>query len=41
MSYVAAGYGLTFGVLVLYAGWVLRRGRALRRALRDEHVPDQ
>ncbi len=33
MSYVYAGYGVTFGVVVLYALRVLARGRALRRAL--------
>jgi len=33
MSYVYAGYGITFIVLVLYALRVLARGRALRRAL--------
>ena len=27
MSYVAAGYGITVGVLALYALYVLRKGR--------------
>jgi heme exporter protein CcmD len=39
MNYVYAGYGVTFGVLAMYAARVLWRGRALRRALspsRDE-----
>jgi heme exporter protein CcmD len=35
MSYVFAGYGVTFVVLALYSGRVLLRGRALRRALPD------
>jgi hypothetical protein len=33
VNYVYAGYGITFGVLVLYAARVMWRGRALRRAL--------
>ncbi|HEY2428908.1 MAG TPA: heme exporter protein CcmD [Acidimicrobiales bacterium] len=33
MSYVYAGYGITFAVLAAYAGRVVWRGRALRRAL--------
>lgn len=33
MSYVYAGYAITFGVLALYAARVMVRGRALRRAL--------
>ena len=33
MSYVYAGYGITFVVIALYALRVLARGRALRRAL--------
>jgi hypothetical protein len=33
VSYVYAGYGITFAVIVLYALRVLARGRALRRAL--------
>ncbi len=33
MSYVLAGYGVTFGAVALYAGRVLWRGRTLRRAL--------
>ena len=35
MSYVYAGYGVTFAAVALYAVRVLRRGRALRRALPD------
>lgn len=27
MSYVVAGYGITLGTLVLYAAYVLRKGR--------------
>ncbi len=37
MSYVYAGYGVTFATIALYALRVLARGRALRRAL----PPDQ
>jgi hypothetical protein len=33
VSYVYAGYGVTFGALALYALRVLARGRALRRTL--------
>ena len=33
MSYVYAGYGVTFVGLALYALRVVSRGRALRRAL--------
>jgi heme exporter protein CcmD len=36
MSYVFAGYGVTFAVLALYSVRTLLRGRALRRALPDE-----
>jgi hypothetical protein len=36
MSYVFAGYGVTFVVLALYSGRVLWRGRVLRRALPDD-----
>jgi len=32
-AYVAAGYSVTFVSLALYAWWVLRRERALRRTL--------
>jgi hypothetical protein len=32
-GYVAAGYGVAFGTLVLYSWRVLWRGRLLRRAL--------
>ena len=35
MSYVYAGYGVTFASVVLYAVRVLRRGRVLRRAVPD------
>ena len=31
MSYVWAGYGITLASIAGYAGWVLRRGRALSR----------
>ena len=33
MSYVYAGYAVTFVVLALYALRIVLRGRALRRAL--------
>ncbi len=33
MSYVYAGYAVTFGALALYAVRVVARGRALRRVL--------
>ena len=33
MSYVAAGYAVTFVTLASYAGWILRRRRALARLL--------
>jgi heme exporter protein CcmD len=36
MSYVYAGYGVTVVAIALYAVRVLLRGRALRRALREE-----
>jgi heme exporter protein CcmD len=39
MSYVAAGYGITFVVLAGYALRVVRRGRALARALPPEPTP--
>ena len=32
-GYVAAGYGVAFGTLILYSWRVLFRARALRRAL--------
>ena len=31
-GYVAAGYGLTFGVLVAYTGWLRARLRRARRS---------
>ncbi len=31
MGYVVAGYGITIGTLAAYAGWVLVRGRRLKR----------
>ncbi len=34
MNYVLAGYGVSAGVLALYAVRVLVRGRRLRRALK-------
>jgi hypothetical protein len=36
VSYVYAGFAVTFGGLALYALRVLQRGRSLRRALPDE-----
>ena len=36
MNYVYAGYSVTFVALALYAWRVLARGRALRRALKDD-----
>jgi hypothetical protein len=36
MSYVFAGYGVTFATIALYSVRVLLRGRALRRALLEE-----
>ena len=36
MSYVYAGYGVTFAAISLYVVRVLWRGRALRRALLEE-----
>ena len=30
-GYVAAGYLVTLSTLAAYAGWILRRGRALAR----------
>ena len=36
MSYVLAGYAITFGALALYAVRIVVRGRALQRALGDE-----
>jgi hypothetical protein len=38
VSYVYAGYGVTFGGLALYALRVIMRGRALRRALPPDEV---
>jgi heme exporter protein CcmD len=32
-AYVGAGYGITFATLALYAWWVVRRQRVLRRGL--------
>jgi hypothetical protein len=40
MSYVYAGYGITFGVLAAYAIRVVWRGRALRKVIPDPAVPD-
>jgi hypothetical protein len=31
MSFVLAGYGITMVAIVGYAGWVLRKGRALEK----------
>jgi hypothetical protein len=39
LTYVLAGYGLTFVVLTGYALRVIRRGRALARALPPEPSP--
>jgi CcmD family protein len=39
MSYVFAGYGITFVALGGYALRVIRRGRALARALPPEPSP--
>ena len=39
MSYVYAGYAVTFVVLALYALRIARRGRALRRVLPPEVSP--
>ena len=33
MSYVAAGYAVTFGALASYAAWVLRRRAGLARSV--------
>jgi len=33
MSYVLAGYGVTFATLGAYALWILRRRRSLSRTL--------
>lgn len=38
-GYVLAGYGLTVGAIVVYAVRVLRRGRALARALPERDGP--
>jgi heme exporter protein CcmD len=35
-GYVVAGYGITLATLALYALRVLRRGRALSRAAREQ-----
>ena len=35
-GFVAAGYAVTFGVLVAYSAWVLVRGRRLSRQLPAE-----
>lgn len=34
--YVAAGYGVTFAVLIAYAAWTIVRGRRLGRQLPPE-----
>ncbi|MDQ1373628.1 MAG: hypothetical protein QOJ09_966 [Actinomycetota bacterium] len=39
MSYVVAGYGITLVALGGYAWRVIRRGRALARALPPEQSP--
>ncbi|MHB1446527.1 MAG: CcmD family protein [Acidimicrobiales bacterium] len=39
MSYVAAGYAVTFVTLGSYALWVLRRRRSLDRLLRSDGRP--
>jgi CcmD family protein len=39
VTYVLAGYGVTFVVLGGYAVRVIRRGRALARALPSEPPP--
>ena len=33
MSYVAAGYAVTFAALVSYAAWVIRRRSVLSRSV--------
>jgi hypothetical protein len=38
-SYIAAGYGIVFGTLALYALRLLRRGRALARKVPREDLP--
>ncbi|MHB1923586.1 MAG: CcmD family protein [Acidimicrobiales bacterium] len=39
MSYVAAGYAVTFVTLGSYALWVLRRRRSLDRLLHTDASP--
>jgi len=39
MSYVAAGYAVTFVTLGSYVQWVLRRRRSLDRLLRTDGRP--
>ncbi|HVA42210.1 MAG TPA: hypothetical protein VNF50_01865 [Acidimicrobiales bacterium] len=39
MSYVAAGYALSFVTLGSYTLWVLRRRRSLNRLLRTDGRP--
>jgi heme exporter protein D len=41
MSYVYAGYGITFVALALYALRVIVRGRALRRVLSNTDDADR
>ena len=36
MNYVYAGYGVAIGGIGLYALWVIRRGRVLRRGLNGQ-----
>jgi heme exporter protein CcmD len=35
-GYVAAGYVATFGAVIVYAAWVLRRGRRLSAQVSEE-----
>ena len=40
-GYVIAGYGITVGALALYTFRILRRGRALSRAVPPTDAPPQ
>ena len=38
-GYIFAGYFSTFAILAGYAGWVIRRKRALGRLLQQDETP--
>ena len=41
VPYLIAGYGITFGALATYAGWLVARSRAVARELPAEDREQQ